>query len=50
MFKVSNKRKQNDVNDVLLIVIFEHISHLFAVVLLLTLNWQMLVCLYKVVK
>ena len=39
-----DKKHQNDVNDVFwcFIVTFEHISHLFLVFLLLTLNTQML--------
>ena len=39
MFKVNNKKQQNDVNVV--IINFEHISH-FLVFLLLTLNNLML--------
>ena len=37
MFKVNNEDFETDIND--LIVSFEHISHLFLVFLLLTLNW-----------
>ena len=40
MFKVNNKKQQNDVNVV--IINFEHISHIFLVFLLLTLNNLML--------
>ena len=39
MFKVNNEDFETDIND--LIVSFEHISHLFLVFLLLTLNWKM---------
>ena len=37
MFKVNNKKQQNNVSNVF-IINFEHISHLFLVFLLLTLN------------